>query len=143
MLAMVKNETITEFKKQALKALIQLEKSFKKVSKLSPDINTLSDEECETWEAFSSRFARASDILISKYFRALILQADPGWRGTLRDSLDQVEKLKVISSADEWLSIRELRNSAAHEYTDEDLSHFHEKLRQKTPTLLALKPQLL
>ncbi len=69
----------------------------------------------------TSRFARCTDIFLSKYIRFLVLDLDPGFRGEMRDYLDKAEKSSLISDADQWMKIRELRNKIAHEYTKEDL----------------------
>lgn len=52
------------------KALSHLGFSFKKLQGIEPVIATMSEEELATWEAFVSRFARASDIFLSKVLKA-------------------------------------------------------------------------
>ena len=111
--------------------------SFNKVSNitLSP---MLSEEQLETLESFSSRFARFSDILISRYFRTLLLEKDPAFRGSVIDLINQAEKFSWIRSAVTWRRIRELRNVAAHEYTAEDYMKLYEELIRLTPELLSV-----
>jgi hypothetical protein len=72
-------------------------------------IDQLTDAQLERLEALAARFARLSDILIQKLFRAVdaIELVD---EGTLLDRLSRMEKREVIQSAIEWRHIRELRN---------------------------------
>ncbi len=72
-------------------------------------------EELEHFESLTSRFARLSDLLIQKIFR-LIDQLDLEESGTVRDRINRAEKKELISRADEFIDIRELRNNIAHKY---------------------------
>ncbi len=118
------------------KALKHLDYSFKKIAKLPVDVEKLDEETLETWESFAARFARASDIFLSRYIRTLVLLEDPGFSGTMRDFLNVAEKKGFVDSAKEWLIIRELRNITAHEYSDKDMAAFFMTLRDKCPKLL-------
>ncbi len=104
-------------------------------------IDQLTDAQLERLEALAARFARLSDILIQKLFRAVdaIELVD---EGTILDRLSRMEKRAVIQSAAEWRQIRELRNQRAHDYVVENLPQFYTEIITKTPTLIALLPQL-
>lgn len=116
------DELINLYKSDFLEALSTLEFSWNKLkNKNLPDFLKKDLNELESWEALTSRFARCTDIFLSKYIRLLILKLDPGFRGEMRDYLDKAEKANLISSADNWMKVRELRNKIAHEYTKEDL----------------------
>jgi len=71
--------------------------------------------EKETLEALTSRFARLADILFQRVFRTLD-QIELIDEGTNIDRLNRMEKRGLISSAECWRQIRQLRNSIAHEY---------------------------
>jgi len=120
------------------KALKHLDYSYKKILTLPMDIEKLDEEILETWESFAARFARVSDIFLSRYMRTLVLLEDPGFSGTMRDFLNIAEKKGFIDSAKEWLMIRELRNITAHEYSDSDMAVFFMSLKNKCPMLLKL-----
>ncbi len=120
------------------KALKHLDYSYKKILTLPMDIEKLDEETLETWESFAARFARVSDIFLSRYMRTLVLLEDPGFSGTMRDFLNIAEKKGFIDSAKEWLMIRELRNITAHEYSDSDMAVFFMSLKNKCPMLLKL-----
>jgi uncharacterized protein YutE (UPF0331/DUF86 family) len=75
----------------------------------------------------STRFARASDLFLSKYIKAAVKKDDPAFDGSFRDYLNRAEKLGLIDSTDEWLEIRDLRNVAVHEYSEGDLEKVFQK----------------
>ena len=130
---------LEELSVKLLKALDHLDYSYNKVLKLPEDLSKMDDEELETWESFSSRFSRVSDIFIMQYLRARIALVEPGFKGSTRDYLNKAEKFGVIESAVQWTTIRELRNAEAHEYNDTDLSEFYKKIRSLCPVLLEIR----
>ncbi|MBS0290167.1 MAG: nucleotidyltransferase substrate binding protein [Proteobacteria bacterium] len=128
--------------RQLNKALDRLAYSYEKVKKLPLTIEAFDDETLETWESFSARFSRASDIFLSQYLRTYILTTDKGFQGTMRDFLNVAEKLGLIDDARAWMHIRELRNIAAHEYTEEDLVAVFKRLLLECPRLLSIKEKI-
>lgn len=123
------------------KALSHLEYSFKKVQNI-PLTGSWSEEQLEVLESFSSRFARSSDLIVSRFLRFKALQLDPAFRGSVIDLLNLAEKHQLISSAKSWLRIRELRNVAAHEYEASDLARLFQELQQLTPIVLQVRTLL-
>ncbi|MEK7704896.1 MAG: hypothetical protein AAB426_08050 [Myxococcota bacterium] len=118
-----------------------LDYSYRKVLGLSLE-RDLGEEELESLESFSSRFARYSDMIVARYFRALMLDRDPAFRGSVIDLLNSAEKLGWIDSANTWRRIRELRNVAAHQYTDDDFLALYRELRDLASVLLAVSLEL-
>ena len=92
-------------------------------------------EEMDHFEAFTSRFARLSDLLIQKVFR-LIDQLDFDDEGTVRDRINRAEKKRLIESAEEFFSIRIVRNDIAYEYECEEIKEIYKKVFELTPILL-------
>lgn len=126
-------------KRKLNKAISHLEYSYHKVKQLPCDVANLDDETLETWESFSARFSRVADIFLTRYLRTLVLIHDPGFSGSLRDFVNQGEKLGVIEDVPAWMAIRELRNISAHDYSEKDLSQFFKRLLTECPRLLAIK----
>lgn len=125
------------YKQDFLEALSTLEYSWAKIKdKTIPNLVLKNLDELESWEAFTARFARTTDIFLSKYIRLLVLHLDPGFRGEMRDYLDMAEKSSLISSADQWMKVRELRNTIAHEYSKEDLQKTLQEVMVLTPFVL-------
>ncbi|MCB2149558.1 MAG: hypothetical protein KQI81_23965 [Deltaproteobacteria bacterium] len=95
----------------------------------------LSNEELESFEALTGRFARLSDIVIQKiirYFDVLELE-EPG---TVRDRINRAEKKGVIENAEDFIQIRLLRNEIAHEYKSDAIYAIFESVLNLTPVLL-------
>ena len=96
---------------------------------------SLDPEQLESFEALTSRFARLSDIIVQKIFRyldAIDLEED----GTARDRINRADKRGVISSAQDFVQIRILRNQIAHEYKAETIYDIFERALALTPILL-------
>ncbi len=102
----------------------------------------MDDSELEAWDSFASRFARTSDIFLSKYIKAFLLQDDPAYDGGFVDQLNRACKLGLIENVETWMEIRQLRNATVHEYSDQDLEKIFEKFRKFSPLLLVLPQKL-
>lgn len=116
-----------------------LEYSYHKARRISLSGN-LSEEDLETLESFSSRFARYSDLILSRYLRFLAREKDPAYRGSVIDTINLAEKFSWIQDAAAWRRIRELRNVAAHEYESEDYRALYAEIIRLTPRLLDFAP---
>ena len=73
------------------------------------------EQDLERFESLTGRFARLADLLIQKMLR-LIDSLDLDDQGTVRDRINRAEKKGLIISAEQFILIRELRNTIAHEY---------------------------
>lgn len=93
-------------------------------------------EELESFESFTGRFARLSDILIQKIFR-LVDELDLDAQGTIRDRINRAEKKGLIVSGDVFVEICMVRNDIAHEYLPEAIHDIFRKVLLLTPDLLA------
>ncbi len=92
-------------------------------------------EELESFESYTGRFARLSDILIQKIFR-LVDELDLDSPGTIRDRINRAEKKELIASSDIFVEIRIVRNDIAHEYLPEAIRDIFGKVLSLTPHLL-------
>ncbi len=125
-----------------IKSLRYLDYTFKRVSQMPIDPALMSEPEKEAWDGFVTRFARSSDLFLSRFIKAYIRADDPAFDGSFRDHLNRAEKLGLIESVDPWLEIRELRNVLVHEYSDSDLKKIFEKMVHYTPLVLGLEQRL-
>ena len=97
----------------------------------------ISAEDHDAFEAFTSRFARAGDVLVQKVLRALdAVELEDG--GTLIDAVNRAEKRGLIDSVEQLREIRELRNEIAHEYALQDLRNLFADVRKFSPQLVAI-----
>ena len=116
------------------KGKVILSYSFEKCRNINM-MDGLSYEQMDSFEALTSRFARLSDIVIQKAFRALdILDLDD--EGTIRDRINRAEKKGIIESADSFIDIRILRNEIAHEYKTEAIYSIFAKVLELAPILI-------
>lgn len=140
---MTNNKNLTGlYYAKIVKSLKYLEYSYQRTLKMPLNPAVMTDPELEAWDSFASRFARTSDIFLSKYIRAFILKDDPAFDGGFRDQLNRAEKLGLIDDANVWMEIRELRNATVHEYSDKDLEKIFEKFRKFSALLLELPNKL-
>lgn len=72
----------------------------------------------ERVEAFVGRFGRLQDTVGDKLL-PLLLAALGEKPSAAIDNLDRAERLGLIRSADEWMTIRNLRNQMVHEYVED------------------------
>jgi len=134
-----KQRHLAQQRQKLLKAIAHLEYSFNKIQSLPDDIAILDEEQLETWESFSARVSRVTDIFIMKYIRTLILINDPGFSGSVRDMLDQAEKLHIIDECEFWLKMRGLRNVTVHDYKESDINQYFAEIKAACPRLIAIK----
>lgn len=126
------NKKLTDLLKEAG---IILERSFEICQKISLKSKYAIDE-LDHFEAFTSRFARLSDLLVQKIFRVIDeLELEP--YGTARDRINRAEKRELIESADVFVNIRLLRNEIAHEYLPSEIQRIFMNVMKWTPDLLA------
>jgi hypothetical protein len=72
----------------------------------------------ERVEAFVGRFGRLQDTVGDKLL-PLILTAMGERSSAAIDNLDRAERLGLIESADDWMTMRNLRNQMVHEYVED------------------------
>lgn len=87
--------------------------SLDQVSRLEED-----PELAERVEAFVGRFGRLQDTVGDKLLPSL-LAAQGEKPSSAIDNLDRAERLGLLNSADEWMTMRSLRNQMVHEYVED------------------------
>ena len=104
------------------RARIVLEYSHSKCSKFDFD-QELSMEELDDLEALTSKFARLSDIIVKKIINAIELVEFEDQSKYVLDIIAAMAKKGFIDNEDVFFTIREKRNTIAHEYvlTQEEL----------------------
>ncbi len=83
-------------------------------------LSRLTDTEIAVLDQFSVRFGKLQDAMGAKLFQAVLeLTKEPGELKAFIDKLNRLEKIGAIPSADDWLLLREVRNTFAHDYPDD------------------------
>jgi hypothetical protein len=72
----------------------------------------------ERVEAFVGRFGRLQDTVGDKLL-PLLLTALGEKSSAAIDNLDRAERLGMLKSADEWMTMRNIRNQMIHEYVED------------------------
>ena len=72
----------------------------------------------ERVEAFVGRFGRLPDTLGDKLLPVLLVALGETPAAAI-DNLDRAERLGLIVSVDEWMTLRKLRNQMVHEYVED------------------------
>ncbi|RLC04107.1 MAG: hypothetical protein DRI57_28580 [Deltaproteobacteria bacterium] len=96
-----------------------------------------SDEEFDAFETLTSRYARVSDILIHKVFRAMDT-VEMEYGGTIIDVVNRAHKRNLFESVDEIREIKDIRNEIAHEYIQNDLCGIFNDVLRLTPKVSEL-----
>ena len=125
---------------EALSAILQVKEWLLRSYEMSPEplyANDLAKSDWDTLEALSCRFARLSDLLIQKLFRA-IDRAKLQGPGSLIDVVNRAEKRGLNEGVDCIRNIRDLRNEIAHEYKINDLLSHYAEIYKSTPVLFQM-----
>lgn len=83
----------------------------------SHSLKTLSAVDLAVMDQFIVRFSKLQDAMGAKLLPGILeLTKEQGALHTFIDKLHRLEKIGAISSAEEWLALREMRNQFAHDY---------------------------
>ena len=113
-------------RKKTIDAILLVEASLNRVSPFVLD-KTYSPLEAEPYDALCDRFIRAIETSI-KYFRSYEKLMFAENSETLRDLLNRMEKLNLISSLDLWMKMRDVRNRIVHDYLPEKIKDMYDSI---------------
>lgn len=118
------------------RSLSRLKYSYYKSKNIDLNKNYFEDHELEALEALCSRFARLSDMLIQKAFRFIDIYelADPNI--SVLDRIHNAERRSLISSAEDFKYIRQLRNEVAHNYSSDAFAELFKEIMVYIPLLI-------
>lgn len=111
-------------------ARAHLDFSYRRILALPDDLRGVSGDQLESAEAFTSRFARAVDLLVNKVLRSLDrLELRP--EGTLLDVVNGAEKRGLVADADLLREMKAIRNVIAHDYAGARLAEIFSYCRRR------------
>jgi uncharacterized protein YutE (UPF0331/DUF86 family) len=127
---------------KAINAINLVEASLKEAKPF--DANKIyTPKEREPYDALCDRFIRAVEISL-KYFRSYEKLMYGEISETLRDLLNRMEKLEIISSITLWMQMRDVRNRIVHDYLPEEIKDMYDEIMDAFgKELLRLKEKLL
>lgn len=83
-------------------------------------VQTLNDEQVAALDQYIYRFTKWQDAMGTRLInQSLQLLAEDTEPMAFIDKLNRLEKLGALRSTTEWLELRQLRNTLAHEYSDD------------------------
>ena len=92
-----------------------LDYSFQQAALLPQTLEGATEQQLESAEAFTSRFARSVDLLVNKVLRSLDrMELNP--EGTLLDIIHRAEKRGLLGRAEDLREMKDVRNMIAHDY---------------------------
>lgn len=91
-------------------------------------------EEQESFDSLTSKFNRTSDLFTQKIIRSIWMLLHEPFVPFI-DMMNIGEKIKILSSSDQMIGIRDMRNQIAHEYIPE-------VIRDLVPEVIELTLQL-
>ena len=111
--------------------------SFEQVGGLADTLDGAMEQQLESAEAFTGRFARSVDLLVNKVLRSLDrLELKP--EGTLLDVIHRAERRGLIDRADELREMKDVRNMIAHDYAGAKAAEIFAYCREQKPVLDAI-----
>ena len=88
-----------------------------------------SADEREPYDALTDRFIRAVEMCL-QFFRGFERLEFGEESLTLRDRLNRMERLGLITSVELWMKMRDVRNRAVHDYQPDQLKHMYDDMME-------------
>jgi uncharacterized protein YutE (UPF0331/DUF86 family) len=122
---------------ELVKARHRLDYSFQQVAGLPSTLSRATEGQLESAEAFTSRFARAVDLLVNKVLRSLDrVEMQP--EGSLLDVINRAEKRGFVTSAVELREMKDVRNIISHDYVGAGEAEIFKYCREQKPVFDAI-----
>ena len=129
-------EKLQNDKKLLEKQLFWIEISFKECSIIGIK-EEYSIEEFGKFETLCSRYSRGIDFLIRKIFRT-IDEYEFENQGTLIDTVNNAYKRELFEDIEELRIMKDIRNTIAHEYVEDELVEVFEEVLEYTNKLIII-----
>ena len=134
-------ENLNACKKQLQGAIKWLNRSYLQCQELSLE-KKFSDDDFDKLENLTSRFAKVTDLLITKMYRAIDV-VELKQPGSLIDTINSAEKKHLIDSVEQARTLKDIRNEIAREYILEDQRLIFSEVLVETKQLLKLSEKAI
>ena len=131
------------------KHILRINEALEELSAVLPlssdNYATLNSEQIRCLDQFIFRFSKLQDAMGAKIFRFLLEHLDEDVTALpMRDILNRLERYHILSDANEWIYIRELRNEIAHDYPllENDVVRILNELFSKVDVLYGIYDKL-
>ena len=120
---------ITAARQKVLNTIMLVEAS---LSRITPyDVNqNYTPEEMEPYDAMSGRFIRAVEVSLKffkTYERYLFLESSD----TIRDLLNRMATVDLITSTQLWVAMRDVQNRIVHDYLPKDIKQIYDAIQNQ------------
>jgi hypothetical protein len=120
----IKKEKIERIIRECEQHALRMEDSAAQMGRFMPleshNFQDLSKLQVQIIDQFLFRFAKLQDSLGEKLFKAILLFLDEDIANKpFIDILNKMEKLELLTSAQEWRDLRDIRNELSHTYSDD------------------------
>lgn len=135
------NIEILKENQAAMNSAIQwLERSYNLCSKIGIKAD-YADDEYDTFETLTSRYARAIDLIVRKVLRTIdIVEFEQP--GTLIDTVNRAERRGLIDSVNSLREMTDLRNEIYHDYIKAELIETFEDTLKQTLNVIELAKRI-
>ena len=102
------------------------------LSRITPyDVNqNYTPEEMEPYDAMSGRFIRAVEVSL-KFFRTYERYLFAESSDTIRDLLNRMATVDLITSTQLWVAMRDVRNRIVHDYLPKDIKQIYDAIQNQ------------
>ena len=102
------------------------------LSRITPyDVNqNYTPEEMEPYDAMSGRFIRAIEVSL-KFFRTYERYLFVESSDTIRDLLNRMATVDLITSTQLWVAMRDVRNRIVHDYLPKDIKQIYDSIQNQ------------
>ena len=102
----------------------RIEKAYQDIKYILPlslkTYQNLSDDDVKTIDQYLFRFSKLQDTIGEKLFKLIIDEfVENSFKLSFIDILNRLEKIGIISSVNDWKSLRSVRNNISHQYDDD------------------------
>ena len=120
---------ITAARQKVLNTIMLVEAS---LSRITPyDVNqNYTPEEMEPYDAMSGRFIRAIEVSL-KFFRTYERYLFVENSDTIRDLLNRMATVDLITSTQLWVAMRDVRNRIVHDYLPKDIKQIYDAIQNQ------------
>ena len=120
---------ITAARQKVLNTIMLVEAS---LSRITPyDVNqNYTPEEMEPYDAMSDRFIRAVEVSL-KFFRTYERYLFAESSDTIRDLLNRMATVDLITSTQLWVAMRDVRNRIVHDYLPKDIKQIYDAIQDQ------------
>ena len=120
---------ISAARQKVLNTIMLVEAS---LSRITPyDVNqNYTPEEMEPYDAMSDRFIRAVEVSL-KFFRTYERYLFAESSDTIRDLLNRMATVDLITSTQLWVAMRDVRNRIVHDYLPKDIKQIYDVIQNQ------------